>query len=111
MKTIRNLLWATTLTAASLSAFAQPQYERSLTVNERQARQEQRINAGVARGEISQREARELLAQQRDIRSAERRARADGRISRDEMRQLTAMLDDADMRIRHERRDFNRHRG
>ena len=59
----------------------------------------------MARGEITQREARDLWRQQREIDRAEANARADGRISRSEMHELMAMLDDADQRIRHQRHD------
>ena len=114
MKAIRTIAWAATLSAVTLAASAQTyphdryqanQQERSLSINERQARQEQRIQRGVARGEITQREARELWRQQREISRAEANARADGRIDRREMRELTAMLDEADQRIRDQRHD------
>ena len=114
MKAIRTIAWAAALSAVTLAASAQTyphdryqanQQERSLSINERQARQEQRIQRGVARGEITQREARELWRQQREITRAEANARADGRIDRREMRELTAMLDEADQRIRPQRHD------
>ncbi len=114
MKAIRTIAWAAALSAVTLAASAQTyphdryqanQQERSLSINERQARQEQRIQRGVARGEITQREARDLWRQQREITRAEANARADGRIDRREMRELTAMLDEADQRIRHQRHD------
>ena len=114
MKAIRTIAWAAALSAVTLAASAQTyqhdryqanQQERSLSINERQARQEQRIQRGVARGAITQREARELWRQPREISRAEATARADGRIDRREMRELTAMLDEADQRIRHQRHD------
>lgn len=118
MKAIRTFAWAAALSAVTLAASAQTyqydrspqinQQERSLSIDQRQARQEQRIQRGVARGDITQREARELWRQQREIDRAEANARADGRINRREMQTLTAMLDDADQRIRHHRRDVDR---
>jgi hypothetical protein len=114
MKAIRTLAWAAALSAVTLAASAQTyqhdryqtnQQERSLSVDQRQARQAQRIQRGVARGEITQREARELWRQQREIDRAEANARADGRINRREMQELMAMLDDADQRIRSQRHD------
>jgi hypothetical protein len=121
MKAIRTIAWAAALSAVTLAASAQvydrPQYdrspqinqqERSLSIDQRQARQEQRIQRGVARGDITQREARMLWRQQREIDRAEADARADGRINRREMQELMAMLDDADQRIRHQRRDADR---
>jgi hypothetical protein len=118
MKTIGTFAWAAALSAVTLAASAQTyqtyptyrsnQQERSLTVDQRQARQEQRIQRGVARGDITPREARELWRQQREIDRAEANARADGRINRREMQELVAMLDDADQSIRHQRRDVAR---
>jgi predicted XRE-type DNA-binding protein len=115
MKTIRTFAWAAALSAVTLAASAQTyqtypsnQQERSMTVDQRQARQEQRIQRGVARGDITQREARQLWRQQREIDRAEANARADGRINRREMQELVAMLDEADQRIRYNRRDVDR---
>jgi hypothetical protein len=118
MKAIRTFACAAALSAVTLAASAQNyqydrpprinQEERSLSIDQRQARQEQRIQRGVARGDITRREARELWRQQREIERAEAHARADGRINRREMQELMAMLDDADQRIRHQRRDQDR---
>jgi hypothetical protein len=118
MKAIRTFACAAALSAVTLAASAQTyqydrpprinQEERSLSIDQRQARQEQRIQRGVARGDITRREARELWRQQREIERAEAHARADGRINRREMQELMAMLDDADQRIRHQRRDQDR---
>jgi CRISPR/Cas system-associated endoribonuclease Cas2 len=118
MKAIRTFAWAAALSAVTLSASAQTyrydrspqinQQERALSIDERQARQEQRIQRGVSRGDITPREARQLWRQQREIDRAEAHARADGRINRREMRELTAMLDEADQHIRHQRRDVDR---
>jgi hypothetical protein len=118
MKAIRTFACAAALPAVTLAASAQTyqydrpprinQEERSLSIDQRQARQEQRIQRGVARGDITRREARELWRQQREIERAEANARADGRINRREMQELMAMLDDADQRIRHQRRDQDR---
>jgi hypothetical protein len=118
MKAIRTFACAAALSAVTLAASAQTyqydrpprinQEERSLSIDQRQARQEQRIQRGVARGDITRREARELWRQQREIERAEANARADGRINRREMQELMAMLDDADQRIRHQRRDQDR---
>ena len=94
-------LIAAATTAAALAASAQP-FTRIDTsvIDARQARQEERIQAGVARGELTRREARTLEHAQRDIARAEARAKADGRVSPSEMRQLVAMLDRADAQIR-----------
>ena len=70
-------------------------------IDARQVRQEARIERAVARGQITQREARSLMRGQREIARTEAHAKADGRVSRFELRQLMAMLDQADSQIRH----------
>ena len=109
MHTALKTLIAAAATAASLAASAQP-FARIDTsaLDARQARQEERIHAGVARGELSRHEARVLEQGQRDIARDEARAKADGRVSPGEMRQLVAMLDRADAQIRALRHDPER---
>ena len=98
--TLKSVL-AAVAAAASMAASAQP-YARIETreIDARQARQEQRIERGLARGELTRREVRTLQQEQREIARVEARAKADGRVSRSEMRTLTAMLDHADAQIR-----------
>jgi hypothetical protein len=85
----------------SIAASAQPFASiDTAAIDARQARQEQRIQAGVARGDLTRREARALEQGQREIARAEARAKADGHVSRREMRELVAMLDRADAQIR-----------
>ena len=94
-------LIAAAATVVSIAASAQP-FARIDTsaIDARQARQEQRIQAGVARGELTRREARTLQQGQREIARAEARAKADGYVSPREARQLVALLDRADAQIR-----------
>jgi hypothetical protein len=109
MHTALRTLIAAAATVASIAASAQP-FARIDTsaIDVRQARQEQRIQAGVARGELTRREARALEQGQRDIARTEARAKADGYVSPREMRQLVVMLDRADAQIRAQRRDPER---
>jgi len=109
MSAFAKILVAAGLASASLFASAESiaprHHDTAIEINERQARQEQRIERGVARGDLTRREARELRHGQREIRRAETHAMADGRIDRREARRLQAMLDAADARIRELRRD------
>lgn len=111
MQSAFKTLIAAAATVASLAASAQPFTRIDMSaIDVRQARQEQRIQAGVARGELTRREARTLQEGQRDIARAEARAKADGYVSTRETRQLMAMLDRADAEIRtmrHEERRFH----
>jgi cell division septum initiation protein DivIVA len=96
---------ATASLFASAESIAPRHHDTAREINERQARQEQRIERGVARGLLTRHEARELRRDQREIRRAEAQALADGRIDWREARRLTAMLDAADARIRELRHD------
>ena len=77
-------------TAALLLAanLAQAQTETP-RIDERQARQEQRIDQGVASGELTQREATRLSRQQSRIDRVEDRAKADGELTKPERARLT----------------------
>ncbi|MEZ5535490.1 MAG: hypothetical protein R3F02_07665 [Thiolinea sp.] len=68
-------------------------------INNRQARQNRRINQGVRSGELVNWEERELRQEQRQIRKAERRMRSDGCMSRPEFNRLMSRLDRASDRI------------
>jgi hypothetical protein len=95
----------------SIAASAQP-FARIDTrdIDARQAHQEQRIERGLTHGALTRREARMLQQGQREIARVEARAKTDGRISRDEMRNLTALLDRADAQIRQLSHDRDAHR-
>jgi hypothetical protein len=91
---------------ASIAASAQPFFGHDIAqIDARQARQAERIERGLARGDLTRREARTLQRGQREIARMEARAKADGHVSRDELRHLTAMLDQADAQIRQLRHD------
>ena len=83
---------ATAAVVASIAASAQP-FARIDTqeIDARQARQE----------------ARTLLQGQRQIARFEARAKADGRVTREELRTLTVLLDQAEAQIRELRHDRN----
>lgn len=84
-------------------------------VNNRQARQKQRIRHGVNTGLLVRWEARELKQQQKRIKRAERRMRSDGCLTYDENRRLLNRLNRASNRIKqlkhnHVRRGYHRYR-
>src|SRR4051812_6973863 len=106
MKIVHKSALAAMAALISISAHAQPFGRGELSqIDTRQARQEQRIERGMARGEITRHEGRRLIQEQREIARVKARAAADGRITRTEMRELTAMLDQADVQIRQVRHD------
>ncbi len=99
----RHLLAAAGMALVAGSAFAQGTTHEE----QRSAQQEQRIHDGMANGSITPREAAFLQDQQRDIRHAERRASADGVVSRDERLHIRYLQDRADRAI--DRMQGNRH--
>lgn len=77
----------------------------SRQINDRQDRQEVRIEEGRRHGAITWREGLKLRAEQRRIANVEREFRKDGYLDRKERRILTNMQNRASKRIRAERRD------
>jgi hypothetical protein len=74
-------------------------------VDKRQKRQQARIQQGVVAGEVTRAEARRLRAEQRHIRRAERRAKADGEVTMRERARLQRRQNAADRDIRRQKRD------
>jgi len=64
-------------------------------IDERQHRQMRAIRHGAASGQLTPREARQLMRQQEHIRQAEAQARADGHVSYRERERIDAMQDHA----------------
>ncbi len=87
------------ISAASATAHS------SRDINNRQDRQEVRIEDGRRHGSITWREGLKLRAEQRRIANVEREFRKDGYLDRKERRILTNMQNQASKHIRAERRD------
>lgn len=106
MKTFKTVALATTLAFASLGAFAQsassPVTPRA---DAREARQDTRIQNGVASGELNAKETYRLEKQQANINQAEANAKADGKVTRAERRQIERKQDRASKNIRHQKHD------
>lgn len=94
--------------AALLSAPAFAQVQSTQRIDQRQANQQDRIHQGLRSGRLTPDEARLLQGELRRIQVAERRAAADGRITRSERQRIEQMQDRADARITHELRDRQR---
>jgi D-mannonate dehydratase len=105
MKTlIVTLAAATALTAGA--AAAQPGYGRDhwMSINERQAMLERRIERGVQRGDLTRREAIRLQRQMRDLARLEARYRYNG-LSGWERADLDHRFDRLSAQVRFERHD------
>jgi hypothetical protein len=74
-------------------------------VDNRQARQEQRIDQGVKSGELNKRETARLNRGDQKIDRMENRAQADGTVSRKEKRRLETAQDVQSKRIHRQKHD------
>ena len=81
------------------------QAQTTPAVDGRQAAQRSRINQGVASGEVTRIEAAKLRSEQRRIKRTERRAKADGRVTRNERVELHRRQNQAGRKIRSEKHD------
>ncbi|MDH5413548.1 MAG: hypothetical protein OEW87_05370 [Flavobacteriaceae bacterium] len=72
-----------------LVGFTLSSYAQSTPVGDKRERnQTKRIVHGVKNGELTKNETKQLARQQREIRRTERRAKADGIVTRNEKREL-----------------------
>ena len=89
------------------AAAAVPVYAQTDTpkVDTRQERQQERIDQGVASGELNQREAGRLQKEQERISRHEEKAKADGVVTKQERRKLNREQDRASRHIKREKHD------
>ena len=103
---LRTLAATALLSAFAACAFAQAAGAAATPrVDERQARQEQRIDQGVASGELTKRETKKLDAEQNRIDRMENRAKADGTVTKKERARLTHAQNHASRDIARQKHD------
>ena len=78
-----------TFAAAAQDGAASAPGPNTPRIDARPARQEQRIDQGVASGELTRRETRRMNRQQAAVNKAEDQAKADGTVTAQERRRLT----------------------
>jgi hypothetical protein len=107
-----RLACTATLVAAALLGTAHAQSAttdsaelQAQRLDQRQERQDSRIDQGVASGELTRREAHRLNLEQRHINRMERRAEADGDVTRREALRLEKAQDHASRHIGHAAHD------
>lgn len=111
MLKLRTALFASLLALCSAAVLAQAGPAASGAtpgVDQRQARQAQRIEQGKASGELNQREAHRLERQQKGVARAEARAKADGTVTAQERKRLHRMQDGTSQRIHRQKHDRQR---
>jgi hypothetical protein len=98
------------LIALAIGTFVGSGAMAAATVNVRQLNQERRIDAGLRSGKLTQAEASHLRAQQASIRSevARMRQRHPHGLTEADKQRLTAMQDEADRAILHQKDDAQR---
>ena len=74
-------------------------------IDQRQANQEQRIDQGIASGELTQREAGRLEQQQQHIDKMENKAKSDGVVTKKERARIHAAQDKASKKIYRQKHD------
>ena len=100
---IRNTLTATALSLLAFGAFAQA--ASTPGIDARQAKQEARIDKGVANGKLTPTEAKRMEARETHIGNVEERAKADGTVTKAEKAHITHAQDKASRKIKRQKHD------
>jgi len=95
------------LSAAATAQAAEPAASgaKMPRVERREAKQEARIDQGVASGQLNARETQRLEREQKHIATAETKAEADGKVTNKERAHLSHMQNKASRDIRREKHD------
>lgn len=103
---LKTLAASATLTLASIGAFAQAASAPATPgVDQREAKQDARIQQGVASGELNAKETYRLEKEQAVINKAEAKAKADGKVTKQERRKLHHMQNRASKDIHAQKHD------
>ena len=106
MLNLKTILIGTTLTVASIGAFAQAAAAPATPrVDQREANQEKRIQQGVASGQLTAKETHKLDKQQARVEVAEANAKADGKVTKGERKHLHRMQNRASNDIHAQKHD------
>jgi len=106
---LHTLATAATLSLFALGAFAQAAGPAATPrIDARQAKQEQRIDQGVASGQLTPRETKRLEGQQARIDRVEDKAKADGVVTPAERARVTHMQNKASRNIHHQKHDLQK---
>jgi len=105
MATLKTFAVGATLAIATLGAFAQATAPVTPRVDARQTRQDARIDAGVASGQLTPRETKRLERQQGHVDVVETKVKADGTVTAAERRRLAQAQKRSSANIRHQKHD------
>lgn len=99
------------VTAAAIAAYALPALAQTTgtpRIDQRQAKQEKRIEAGQKSGQLTQKEAARLEKGQARVQKMEDKATADGKVTKKERARVEHAQDRQSRRIAKERHDKQR---
>jgi len=110
---MNKLSLAAAATVLALSAFGASAQEGAASapgtntprIDARQAKQEKRIDQGIASGELTKREARRMNRQQAAVNKAEDKAKADGTVTAQERKRLTQAQNQTSKNIYRQKHD------
>ncbi len=102
---IAGALLAVAGAAASAQTAASAPGANTPRIDQRQARQEQRIDKGIASGALTKRETRRLEKEQTLVNKAEDKAKADGSVTAQERKRLHKMQNHASRDIYRQKHD------
>ena len=108
---MKRILFAVTAMTLMMTGIGYAEAETPV-IDQRQANQEQRINQGVASGQLNKREANRLNRQQQHINKIEDRAKSDGVVTKKERARIGVAQNRASRHIVREKHDLQgkRHR-
>ncbi len=108
MTNLTILLLALMMGASPTPGLAQSGTPSTPRIDQRQEKQEQRINQGVASGALTEKEAARLQKEQDRLQKAEDKALADGKVTRKERARLEHRQDRASKHIYRQKHDKQR---
>ena len=105
MSNLKTLAVGATLAIASIGVFAQAAAPVTPRVDAREAKQQARIDAGVASGQLTAKETQRLEKQQGHVAAVEAKAKADGTVTAGERHHLAKVQNRSSANIHHQKHD------
>ncbi len=101
---MQKVIWGAAVLSVCVTSlvFAQANTPK---IDQRQANQEQRIDKGIASGQLNEREANRLNNQQEHINKMEDKAKSDGVVTKKERTKIATSQDRASRRIARQKHD------
>ncbi|MCE9660025.1 MAG: hypothetical protein K8R60_15800 [Burkholderiales bacterium] len=105
MSNLKTLVVGASLTLAALGAFAQAATAATPKADAREVKQQARIDAGVASGQLNAKETNRLEKQQGHVAAVEAKAKADGTVTKAERHHLNKVQNRTSENIKQQKHD------